>query len=251
MKRLFCVLTVVCALGLITFQSLARAQEKIKVMSDGPLRAAFEQITEAFRRETGSQLEFVFGTSPVVHKKVADGETADVLIIQPNFIAELVKAGKVVPGEHPVIGRVGFGLAVRADAPARDIATTEAFKQILVSADSVIFNNVASGNYFAKVLERLGIAEAVKPKVVRLEPFAVFDRVLQGKGNDIGVGVIPLINTTKGLRLLGPLPPEVQSQIVYAAAPMTSATSPQGGKAFIRFLASPTAKAAFAANGVD
>ncbi len=251
MKRLFCVLTVVCALGLITFQSLARAQEKIKVMSDGPLRPAFEQITEAFRRETGSQLEFVFGTSPVVHKKVADGEAADVLIIQPNFIAELVKAGKVVPGEHPVVGRVGFGLAVRADTPARDISTTEAFKQTLLNADSLIFNNVASGNYFAKVLERLGIAEAVKAKVIRLDPFAVNERVIQGKGTDIGVGVIPLINTTKGLRLLGPLPAEIQSYIVYVAAPMTNSTSPQAGKAFIKFLASPTAKAAFAANGVE
>jgi molybdate transport system substrate-binding protein len=251
MKRLFCVLTVVCALGLITFQSLARAQEKIKAMSDGPLRPAFEQITEAFRRETGSQLEFVFGTSPVVHKKVADGEAADVLIIQPNFIAELVKAGKVVPGEHPVVGRVGFGLAVRADAPARDISTTEAFKQTLLNADSLIFNNVASGNYFAKVLERLGIAEAVKAKVIRLDPFAVNERVIQGKGTDIGVGVIPLINTTKGLRLLGPLPAEIQSYIVYVAAPMTNSTSPQAGKAFIKFLASPTAKAAFAANGVE
>ncbi len=251
MKRLFCVLTVVCALGLITFQSLARAQEKIKVMSDDPLRPAFEQITEAFRRETGSQLEFVFGTSPIVHKKVADGEAADVLIIQPNFVAELVKAGKVVPGEHSVVGRVGFGLAVRADAPARDISTTEAFKQTLLNADSLIFNNVASGNYFAKVLERLGIAEAVKAKVIRLDPFAVNERVIQGKGTDIGVGVIPLINTTKGLRLLGPLPAEIQSYIVYVAAPMTSSTSPQAGKAFIKFLASPTAKAAFAANGVE
>ena len=251
MKRLFCVLTAVCALGLMTFQSPARAQGKVKVMSDGPLRPAFEQIGEAFRRESGNQVEFVFATSPVIHKKVADGETADVLIIQPNFVDELVKAGKVVPGEHPVLGRVGFGLAVRADAPARDISTTEAFKQTLLNADSLIFNNVASGNYFAKVLERLGIAEAVKAKVIRLDPFAVNDRVIQGKGNDIGVGVIPLINTTKGLRLLGPLPAEVQSYIVYAAAPMTSSTSPQAGKAFINFLASPAAKAAFAANGVE
>lgn len=233
------------------FQPQALAQGKVKVMSDGPLRPAFEQFAEQFRRESGNQLEFVFGTSPVVHKKVADGEAADVLIIQPSFIAELVKAGKVVPGDHPVIGRVGFGLAVRANAPTRDISTTEGFKQVLVGADSVIFNNVASGNYFAKVLERLGVAEAVKPKVVRLDPFAVFDRVLQGKGNDIGVGVIPLINTAKGLRLLGPLPAEVQSHIVYAAAPMTSATNSQGGKAFIAFLAGPSAKAAFAANGVE
>src|SRR6266568_8646145 len=251
MKKRFCVLTVVCALGLITFQSAARAQGKVKVMSDGPLRPAFEQITEAFRRETGNQLEFVFGTSPVIHKKVADGEAADVLVIQPNFVAELVKAGKVVPGEHPVIGRVGFGLAARADAPARDIGTVEAFRQVVLHADALIFNNVASGNYFATVLERLNIAESVKAKVVRLPPAAVFERVIQGKGNDIGVGTIPLINVTKGLRLIGPLPAEVQSYIVYVAAPMSGAASPNAGRAFIAFLGSPAAKSLFAANGVE
>jgi len=251
MKRLLYDLTAVCALGLMTVQSPAGAQGKVKVMSDGPLRPALEQIAEAFRRESGNQVEFVFGTSPVVHKKVADGEAADVLIIQPNLVTDLVQAGKVAPGEHPVVGRVGFGLAVRADAPAQDVSTTEAFKQTLLNADSLIFNNVASGDYFAKVLERLGIAEAVKAKVIRLDPFAVNERVIQGKGNDIGVGVIPLINTTKGLRLLGPLPAEVQGHIVYAAAPMTSSTSPPAGKAFINFLASPAAKAAFVANGVE
>jgi molybdate transport system substrate-binding protein len=165
----------------------------------------------------------------------------------------LAKTGKVVAGDHPVVGRVGLGLFVRANAPARDIdiSTTEAFKQALLNADSVVFNNVASGNYFATVLERLKIADAMKPKSLRLAPFADFDRVIEGKGNDIGVGVIPLIKITKGLRLLGPLPPELQNPIVYAAAPMTSAATPQAAKAFIGFLTSPAAKAAFAANGVD
>lgn len=236
---------------ILTVQPEAGAQGKVKVMSDGPLRPALVQIAEAFRRESGNQVEFVFGTSPVVHKKVADGEAADVLIIQPNFVAELVKSGKVVAGDHPVVGRVGLGLAARADGPARDISTTEAFKQALLNADSLIFNNVASGNHFAKVLERLGIAEAVKSKIVRAEPAVVFDRVIKGTGNDIGVGTIPLINSTKGLRLIGPLPAEVQSYIVYAAAPMTNSTSPQAGEAFINFLASRAAKEAFAANGVE
>lgn len=251
MKRLFCVLTTVCALGLVTLQPAAHAEGKVKVMSDGPLRPAFNQIAEAFRQETGNQLEFVFGPSPVIHKKVAGDEPADILIIQPNFVAELVKAGKVAPGENPVVGRVGFGLAVRADAPAHDISTTESFRQTLLNADSLIFNNVASGNYFAKVLERLGIAEAVKEKVVRLPPAAVNDRVIQGKGDEIGVGTIPLISATRGLRFLGPLPAEMQNYIVYVAAQMTSSTSPKGGKAFIGFLSGPTAKAAFAANGVE
>jgi len=220
-------------------------------MSDGPLQPALIQVAEVFRRESGGPIEFVFGTSPVIHKKVAEGETADVLIIQPNFLDELAKSGKVVAGDYPVIGRVGFGLAAREGTSSRDIGTTEAFKQALLNADALIFNNVASGNYFAKVLERLGIAEAVKAKVVRADPAAVFERVIQGKGNDIGVGTLPLINATKGLRLIGPFPAELQNYIVYAAVQMTGATSPRTARAFIVFLSSPAAKALLAANGVE
>ena len=252
MKRLFCVLTAVCALGLMTFQSPARAQEKIKVLSDNPLRPALIEIGEVFRRDSGHQVAFVFDLSPVIHKKVTDGEAGDVLIIQPNFVAELIKSGKVVSGEHPIIGRVGIGLFARADAPARDISTVEAFRQVLLNADTLLFNTVASGDQFAMVLERLKIAEAVKAKVIRLPPGPAFaERIVQGKGNDIGVLPILLINANKNLRLIGPLPPELQRHIVYAAAPMSNATSPQAAKAFIAFLVSPAAKALFAANGVE
>jgi len=251
MKRLFCVLTAIVTFGLLTFQSPTYAQEKIKVLSDGPLQPALATIGEALRRESGHQVEFTFGTSPVIHKKVVDGEVADVLLIQPNFVDELVKSGKVVAGEHTVIGRVGIGLAARADAAARDIGTVEAFKQVLLNADALVFNNVASGNYFATVLDRLNIAEAVKTKVVRLPPAAVFARLSQGKGNDIGVGTIPQINADKNLRLLGSLPADVQSYIVYTAVPMSTAPSPQGARAFIAFLGSSAAKALFLANGVE
>lgn len=251
MKNLVCILAAVCALAIATVLSLALAQQKIKVLSDGPLRPALTPIGQAFRRDSGYEVEYFFGTSPVVHKKVADSETADVLIIQPDFVDELVKSGKVASGEHPRIGRVGFGLAARADAPARDISTVEAFQQALLSADTLIFNNVASGNYFATVLERLNIAEAVKAKVARIPPAAVFERIRTGKGNDIGVGTIPQILADPSLRLIGPLPAAFQSHIVYAAAPMSNAPSPDAAKAFIAFLLSPAAKSLFAANAVE
>jgi molybdate transport system substrate-binding protein len=172
-------------------------------------------------------VEFVFGTSPTIHDKVANGERADVLIIQPNFIAELVSSGRLVTGEHPAIARVGLGLMARADAPSVDISTIESFKKTILNAGSLIFNNLASGNYFSKLLERLEIGEAVRKKVVRTESSIVFQRILQGNRSDIGVATIPLINATKGLRLIGPLPVELQSYITYVAALMTSATSPR------------------------
>ena len=251
-KRALCVLALVGVTGLMAVQPEARAQAKVKVLSDGPLQPALGQIGEAFRRDSGHQVEFVFGPSRVVHKKVADGETADVLIIQPNFVAELVTSGKVVAGDHPVISRVGVGLAARAETPAHDIGTAGALRQVLLNADALLFNTVASGNQFATVLERLSIAEAVKAKVVRLPPGpAIFEGLLQGKGDDIAVGTRSLIKATKGVRLIGPLPAELQSYLVYAAAPMRGAASPQAAKTFIAFLASPAARALFAANGVE
>ncbi len=229
----------------------AMIQANLKVMSDEPLRPALVQIAEAFHRESGHRVEFVFGTSPMIHDKVANGERADVLIIQPNFIAELVSSGRLVTGEHPVSARVGLGLMARADAPSVDISTIESFKETILNARSLIFNNLASGNYFAKLLERLGIGEAVRKKVVRTDSSIVFQRILQGNRSDIGVATIPLINATKGLRLIGPLPVELQSYITYVAALMTSATSPRAASAFISFLDGHAAKVAFSKHSVE
>lgn len=234
----------------LAFLGAALAAE-IRVLSDGPLEPALVKIGEAFRRDTGNQVTFVFAPSPVIQKRVTSGEMADVLIVQPDFVEELAKAGKVALGERPVISRVGLGLATRADTPGRDISTPETFKQALLNADSLVFNNVASGNYFAKVLDRLGIADAIKDKIVRMSPAEVFNRVLHSKGNDIAVGTITLIMATKGLKLIGALPAEFQSYIIYTAAPMTNAEQPETAKAFIRFLASPQSKDAFAAAGAN
>ena len=241
------------AIGIATILSVPGPAHpaEVKVLSDEPLAPALVRIAEAFRRDSGHEVKFVFGLSPVIHKKIIDGESGDVLIIQPDFVDELEKAGKIVAGQHPVIARVGIGLFGRADAPAENTSTPEALKQVLLKADSLVFNNVASGNAFAKVLERLGVADAIKNKITRTSPSEVIARVLQGKGHDVGVGTITLIIADKRLKLLGALPSELQSYIAYTAAPMTNAQQPETAKAFIRFLASPQSKDTFVAAGAN
>ena len=176
----------------------------------------------------------------------------DVLIAQPDHIADLIQSKRVVPGEYLVIGRVGLGLAVRADAPNQSIATVEALRQVLLHADTLVTNTVVSGDQFVTILETLNIAEVVNAKMVRLPPGPrLYESVIQGKGNEIGAGVITIIKETNGIRLLGPLPAEIQSYQAYATAPMTAAASPAAAKRFVAFLASPAAKASFSATGVE
>jgi len=223
----------------------------IKVLCDGPLAPALPAIGEAFKKKTGHQVDFAFAPSPVIHTRISDGESADVVIVQPNFLAELAAKGKVDAGDHPAFGRVGVGLAARADAHARDIKTPDALKQVLLKANMIAFNNLAAGNDFARVLERLGIAELVKAKVVRTELRGMFERILDGSGDDLAVGPITLIRADKRLKLIGPLPPELQTYLQYAAIPLTGTPNMKAAVEFVRFLFTPAAKAQLAMAGVE
>jgi molybdate transport system substrate-binding protein len=242
-----------CALIACFAVLLAGAAEAatVKVLCDGPLAPALPAIGEAFKKKTGHQVEFAFAPSPVIHKRIMDGESADVVIVQPNDLVELAAKGKVDPGDHPAFGRVGIGLAARAEAPARDIKTADALKQVLLRADTIVFNTVASGNQFAKVLERLGIAEEVKAKLVRTEPGKMYEPVLNGTGDDLAAGTTSQIRADKRLKLLGPLPAELQSYLQYAALPLTGTPNMKAAVEFIRFLFTPAVKAQLAAAGVE
>ena len=193
-----------CIAPLLGISSGAYAAE-IKVLCDGPLRPALTQIAPAFERDSGHQMKVEFGLSPLIHEKLIDEELADVIIIQPNFIEELVTAGKLAAGEHPIIARVGIGLMVRTGADAPDVSTAELLKEALLAADFIVFSNVAGGNAFAKVLEQLGIAHTVKDKVAQTAPAEVIARILQSKGRDIGVGATTLILDRPAPEASGPL----------------------------------------------
>jgi molybdate transport system substrate-binding protein len=232
----------------------AASAAEIKVLSAGAVEPGLTGLAEAFRRETGNQATLTFATAPVLRRKVSAGEAADVLIAPPSLLDELVKAGKVLGDGREVVGRVGVGVAVRDGAALPDISTPEALKAALLHADALVFNEASTGIYFARLLERLGIAADVKAKTTRYpDGAAVLEHVIKGKGNEIGIGAKTEIiaYTKKGLRLVGPLPAEVQNYTTYTAGVMAAAASSDAARAFIRYLTAPPAKAAFAATGVD
>src|SRR5262245_35108593 len=92
----------------LIFSAATASAAELKVLSDDPLQAALVKIAETFQRDSGHEVKLVFERSPVIRKRVIDGETADVIVIQPNYIDEFVKIGKVAAGQHPVVVRVGL-----------------------------------------------------------------------------------------------------------------------------------------------
>ena len=247
--KLMCIsLTTLLAAAFSMFATTVQAAD-IKVMSDSPLEPALTKVVDLYRQQTHNQVSLVFDPSPAVKKRIENGEAADVVIVQPDFAEELTKSGKVSAGDRPIIAHVGVGLGNRKDSPAYDISTVEKFKNTLLGADLLVFNSVKSGEAFAKALDRLGIADTLKSKIVRTTPNGIFEPVLKGKGNDMAAGTIPLIATTPGIKLLGPLPGGFQSTLTYTAVLMTNTSQRDAAEEFIKFLVSPKAKEIFAANG--
>ena len=228
--------------------------EEVKVQSAGAVRAIVTELAEAFRQETGHTVALSFGTVGVSRTRLAGSEPLDVVIMTDVAIDDAIREGRVVAGSRTDLARTGMGVGVREGAPRPDIGTPEAFKASLLAARSLVYVDPAqgatSGIHFKSVLERLGIADAVRPKTQLVPGGYPAEKVASGEA-ELVVHQISEIVPVKGVVMVGPLPGDLQKITVYSAG--LAARSHQGalGRAFMEFLARPAFRPKFAAAGLD
>ena len=226
----------------------------VRVLSPSAVHSSLEAIVEAHRGRGGSEVALRFETAPMLIKLVAGGESADIIIAPPRVMDELVGMGKANPDGRFQLGRAGVGVCVRDGAPFPDVASTEALKRAILDAESVFHTQASSGIYVAQLLERLGVAAQIKGRIRSYhDAQETFTHLLGSKGRDIGFGGLPEIRRwhDRGLRLVAPLPSDIQNYTAYLAALMSDPPNGEGARAFFKFLASAEAKALLIANGVD
>jgi len=188
-------------------------------------------------------LRATFHATQALLKAIADGETADVVILTDEGIAQLAAQGELAGKAQP-LGRSGVGIAVRAGAPKPDISSVDALKRSLLSADSVAHSRMgASGLYFAGLLERLGLADKLKKRVI-VEKGPVGAAVARGEA-ELGAQLLCELAPVQGIDIVGPLPPEVQNYNAFSAAVVKD--SPQA-REFLGFLRSDAVRTAMRKN---
>jgi len=227
---------------------------EIRVLSAGAVEPGLAGLIPAFERETGHKVNAAFATAPAIRKRISEGEVVDVIVAPPALLDELVKGGKAAAANRIAVGRVGVGVAVRDGAPVPRIGSVEELKQSLLDAESVVYNEASTGIHVAGLLERLGIAERLKTRTTRYpDGAAVLGHLARGKGKEIGFAATTEIVAygKKGVKLVGPLPPEVQSYTSYAATALAAGAAAEAAQAFVRYLTAPQARAALAAGGVE
>jgi molybdate transport system substrate-binding protein len=180
------------------------------------------------------------------------GEAFDVAILTPPLIDDLIKSGKVAADTRAIIARTGLGIMIKKGARKPDVRTTDSFKKALLDAQGIAFaKEGASGVAFAALLDKLGIATTLKPK---LKPTATGEEV-----NDLVVkggaqyGILPLseILAVNGAELGGMFPADVQSYITMATAASSNSRQSVAARDLIKFLMSPEATAVVKKRGME
>ena len=188
-------------------------------------------------------------------KRIESGEAADVLILSRAGIDALRKQGKIAPGSEVTLAGSGVAIAVKAGAPKPDISTPEALRATLLKTKAIAYSEPsaggASGVYFAKLLERMGIAEQMKPKT-KYPPAGGFSAALLMTGEaELAVQQKPELLHVAGAEIVGFLPGDLNMVTEFAAAIMPGCKNAEAGKALIGMLRSPESKAVFRSKGLD
>jgi molybdate transport system substrate-binding protein len=234
--------------------SAAAGAAEIKVLAAGGMRPGLNAAAKVFRDQTGVEAKFTYEPPVDLGKRVAGGEAADIVVSSPAIVADLAKSGKVLGDSRMHLGRVGVGVVARAGAPQPDVSSVPALRTALIDAEAVIYNTASSGTYIDSMLKKLGVFDQIEHKLVRLwDGTAVMHHLMEGKANEFGFGGITDIlgYRDQGLRLVGPLPAEIQNYANYSAAVIAAAPNPEAAKAFMAYLASADGRALFVANGIQ
>src|SRR6267378_3784730 len=137
---------------------------EIKVLSAGAVEPGLRAAAGAYSKQSGSKVDITFNTAPEIRKRVAGGETFDVVIAPPAALDEF--AGKVA-ADRANLGRVGLGVAVRPGAAVPDISSADALKRSVLAAESIVFNRASSGIYLENLLKKMGVYEQVEARTTR------------------------------------------------------------------------------------
>jgi molybdate transport system substrate-binding protein len=220
----------------------------LSLFASNAINAALDELIPQFERENGRKVAMRLGVASVLRKEIEGGAAFDVAILVGSLDG-LVKQGKVAAGTPVALGRSGYGLAVRSGAPKPDISTTDAFKRAMLAATSIGYTEGGgSGAYFVRLLDRLGIADAVKPK---LRPGNNTQAaVARGEIEMTVTGIVPILRSP-GVDLAGPLPPELQSYSTFVAGISAATKEKDAAAALLKFLTTPVAAAVFRKHGVE
>jgi molybdate transport system substrate-binding protein len=210
----------------------------VRVFSTLALMGAVRNLAGRFESETQLRIDADFAPTIGLLERLRGGEVADVLILTKEGLADLAAKGTVVPESCVDLARSYVGIAVKAGARHPDISTEAALRATLLGARCVAYSRIgASGIFFAKLIEEMGLAAEINARAMITSGFTA-ERLVSDEA-DIAIQQLSELKLVPGIELVGPLPLHLQgTPAVFSAGRMAASEHPQQAEILLGYLAS-------------
>jgi molybdate transport system substrate-binding protein len=220
----------------------------LRILSTIGMRTVLEDMAPAFECVHGCTVERRYNSSVAHMQRIAAGKSGDAAVFTAAAIDDLIGQGKV--DGRIDLAHSGIGIAVRRGAPRPDISTPDKFREALLAAKSVAHSKTgASGLYFVQLIDRLGIAAAIRAKAV-VHDGLTGEIAARGEAA-LAVQQVSELMQADGVDIVGPLPAELQSITVFSAGVFKGSPQAQLAGAFIAALRAPASAEVVRRNGME
>lgn len=225
----------------------------LKLLTAGAFKSVALELAADFEKKTGHKVTVENDTAGGVARRVGGGEYVDVVVMPPAAMGPLL-GSKLIESSAKPLARVGIGVAVKQGAPLPDISTVDAWKKSLLAARAITYTDPASGGtagtYLANLFEKLGIAAELKPKTILVKGGLSAEKLLTGEA-EIAMQPASELLAVPGTVLVGPIPLEVQTYILYSGAISSGARDQAAADALLSALRGPDTAAVLKKKGME
>src|SRR5262245_35523202 len=244
----------ICLTGLSGSNSPAAAAE-IRLLSAAAMQSVFKQVASEYERTSGHKLIIEYATMGAINERVLHGETADLIVGSTRSIANLANESRIEAKSQVQICKVGVGIVVPSGSRTTPIASIDDFRRALLAARVIVYADPtrggAAGIHIAGIIERLGLAEQLKPRTTYGAGGDVTEVTLAQGVDALGMTQISEIVEKDGAEFVGPLPNELQNYTGVAAGIPAGVKASEPVMTFLRFLSQPKAIAVMKAKGME
>jgi molybdate transport system substrate-binding protein len=222
----------------------------IKILSTLALQGPLPALVADYERASVVSVACEFAPTNALLSRIRAGEAADVALLTRSALDDLATVGVIAAGSIVDIARSEVGIAVKAGAPKPDISSLAALKAALLATQSIAYSRIgASGVFFAGLIERLGIADAVNAKA-NIIPTGFTATLAASGAVELAVQQISELMMVPGIDVVAPLPAGAESITMFSGGILARSSQTERAAAFLAHLRAQRAVAAFNAAGL-
>lgn len=219
----------------------------ITVYSPGIVNGPLTKLAEAWTAETGNKVTFAGFNVGRIRTAVGKNDPGDVVIAPASDFTDF--APKLATGSQRPLGRILFGVVVKAGGQHPDISSHAKFVAVVKQAGVLAYADPKVGSLTGGMVEDMLKRPEFAGVEARPIKGMIGDAIVRGDA-EYGGGAITEELMAKGADVVGPFPDDLGLHVDVSAAVLKVSADPSDAEAFLRYVTRPEAQAVWKAGGI-